>query len=108
MKRYSYTEPIKPTSEQLLISTINSWISYAENKQKRNAKSSKYVKWKCFCCSKEIYVHCETNSCKSLYCSECRPKRLYKTGIHLRYLMMFRNHVRALLIRNTNMDSLFK
>lgn len=106
MKRHSYLTSVPLTDDQLLISSTNAWVSYAENKQKRNSVSSPYVQWKCFNCSKLIKVHYQTTNCKSLYCPDCRPKRLKKTGVHIRYLMMFKNHVRALILKHTSLSNL--
>lgn len=107
-KRYNHLANITPTKEQLLYSTIDAWCNYAENKQKHNAKSSNYIKWKCFHCSKEIKVYYKCTNPKQLFCKDCRPKRVNRSGILLRYLMMFKNHVRAIIIKNSNINNIIR
>lgn len=108
MRRHTYISEIEPTEEQLLISSVKAWISYAENTQKRNAKSSPNVVWKCFACGKKIRVNYRNTRLRFLYCDKCRPAFVKKNGILLRYYMMFQNHVRAILLKNTNIERIIK
>lgn len=108
MKHYSYQTKIQPSQDQLLISNIDAWTQYAENKSKNESRSSNMVLWHCFCCNKQIKVHYKTKSFSSLYCKNCKPKYTKRNGVLLRYMLMFNNHVRALFIKNTNINKILK
>lgn len=90
------------TDEQLLLQAIDDHINYCERKRLQQTKSSDYVIWKCFQCSKFIRVHYKSKNLKNLFCSDCRPKILRKNGILFRYAIMYKNHVGSLLIKNSN------
>lgn len=107
MKRHSYLGKFDPTEEQLVISTIDAWESYADNINKR-PKSSTYVVWKCFACGDKIRVHYKHPRCRDLYCDKCRPIIVKKNGILLRYMLMFKNHVRALILKHTNIERVLR
>lgn len=107
MKRHSYLGNFTPTEEQLLFSTVDAWSSYADNINKR-PKSSPYVAWKCFACGEKIKVHYKHARCRDLYCDKCRPIIVKKNGILLRYMLMFKNHVRALILKHTNIERVLR
>lgn len=107
MKRHSYLGNFTPTEEQLLLSTVDAWTSYADNINKR-PKSSPYVAWKCFACGEKIKVHYKHARCRDLYCDKCRPIIVKKNGILLRYMLMFKNHVRALILKHTNIERVLR
>lgn len=103
MKKHLYLSQIEPTQEQYLISTVDAWLTYADNINKKPI-SSPYVTWKCFACGEKIKVHYKHPRCRDLYCAKCRPIIVRKNGILLRYMLMFKNHVRALILKHTRMD----
>lgn len=107
MKRHSYLGNFTPTEEQLLLSTVDAWASYADNINKR-PKSSPYIAWKCFACGEKIKVHYKHARCRDLYCDKCRPIIVKKNGILLRYMLMFKNHVRALILKHTNIERVLR
>lgn len=96
MKKHSYISDVKPTDEQLLLSTTDAWLTYSENILKQ-PKSVPYVKWKCISCGKEIYVHYKSNRLRDLYCAKCRPRIVRKNGVLMRYMIMFKNHINAII-----------
>ena len=81
--------------------------TYADNINKR-PKSSPYVSWKCFACGTKIRVHYKHARCRDLYCDKCRPIIVKKNGILLRYMLMFKNHVRALILKHTNIEKVLR
>lgn len=107
MKKHSYLSQIDLTESQLLISTVDAWSTYADNINKK-PKSSPYVTWKCFACGEKIKVHYKHARCRDLYCKKCRPIVVRKNGVLLRYMLMFKNHIRARILKNTSIVDVLK
>lgn len=105
-RRHTYQSSLTPTQDQLLFATVDAWVGYSENRMKRAARSSEYVHWRCFNCSCDIRVHYKNSNLRNLYCKECRPKVVRKNGVILRYMMLFKNHVRAIILNNTKIKNI--
>lgn len=105
MRKHQFYEKAIRTNEQLMYDAVDAWTNYSEQKVPPVTLDTDYVEWKCFKCSRKIYVKYNTKKVRYMFCPGCRPHFVRNVNaILLRYYIAFKEHVNSIILRNTGLE----